>query len=144
MNPEDLDINRTFQKFNLISMNESEVEQIHTATLTVLEKTGIFVETKEACDIFSDAGADIDKEKSIVKIPPKLVNAAISSAPERILMAGRDPQKDRLIAPGRVYFTNFSEGVVVVDPFTGERRTPLKADLARAAQAVDYLDEIDV
>ena len=144
MRPDDIDEKPPVQKFNLTSLKESEVEQIHSATLTVLEKTGIFVETEEAREIFSDAGADVDREKNIVKIPSRLVNDAISSAPESILMAGRDPQKDRLITPGRVYFTNFSEGVVVVDPFTGERRTPLKEDLARAARAVDYLDEIDV
>jgi trimethylamine--corrinoid protein Co-methyltransferase len=136
--------NGSFQKFNLISLTESELGQIHSATLDVLEKTGILVETEEAREIFSDAGADVDNKNRIVKIPPNLVDDAISSAPERILMAGRDPQKDRWIAPGRVFFTNFSEGVVVIDPFTGERRRPLKSDLARAAQAVDFLDEIDV
>jgi trimethylamine--corrinoid protein Co-methyltransferase len=144
MAPEDLNRNGLFQKFNLISLTESEVAQIHSATLAVLEKTGILVETEEAREIFSGAGADIDEEKKIVKIPPGLVEDAVSSAPESILMAGRDPRKDRWIAPGRVYFTNFSEGVVVIDPFTGERRRPVKSDLARAARAVDFLTEIDV
>ena len=32
----------------------------------------------------------------------------------------------------------------MVDPFSGERRAPVKADLANAAKLVDYLDEIDV
>lgn len=144
MTPDEIDRTHPIQKFKLSALNDSQVEQIHAATLTVMEKTGIFVETEEAREIFTDAGADVDHRTGIAKIPPKLVEDAISSAPESILMAGRDPQKDCLIAPGRVYFTNFSEGVVVVDPFTGKRRTPVKADLAHAAQAVDYLDEIDV
>lgn len=131
-------------KFSLNTLRDSEVAQIHAATLEVLEKTGIYVETGEAREIFADAGADIVPGANIVRIPPKLVEDAIAAAPERILMAGRDPAKDRLIAPGKVYFTNFSEGVVVVDPFTGERRTPLKKDLADAARLVDGLEEIDV
>ena len=32
----------------------------------------------------------------------------------------------------------------MVDPYTGERRIPVKADLANAAKVVDFLDEIDV
>lgn len=144
MTPDDLLDRHPIQKFNLTGLKESEVEQIHAATLTVLQKTGIFVETEEALRIFADAGAEVDFETKVVKIPPQLVENAIATAPESILMAGRDPQKDRVLAPGRVYFTNFSEGVIVVDPFTGERRTPLKSDLANAARAVDYLDEIDV
>lgn len=144
MMPDNLLDKYPIQKFSLAGLDESEVEQIHAATLTVLQKTGIFVETDEALQIFAGAGAVVDFETKVVKIPPQLVEDAIASAPETILMAGRDLQKDRVLAPGRVYFTNFSEGVIIVDPFTGERRTPLKSDLANAARTVDYLDEIDV
>jgi trimethylamine--corrinoid protein Co-methyltransferase len=130
--------------FSLNALSDEELEQVHSATLTVLQQTGIFVESEEALDIFDGAGALIDRRKRIVKIPPPLVEAAVDSAPARILMAGRDPQRDCVIEDGRVNFTNFSEGVVVVDPFTGARRRPLKSDLADAARTVDYLDAIDV
>ena len=73
-----------------------------------------------------------------------MVEDAIQSAPSKILLAGRDPKHDKELGTGRVHFTNFSEGIEVVDPFNGERRAPLKADLANAAKLVDYLDEIDV
>ncbi|MCP4686662.1 MAG: Trimethylamine methyltransferase MttB, partial [Desulfobacterales bacterium] len=39
--------------------------------------------------------------------------------------------------------TNFSEGVKVNDPYTGENRDPVKADLVNAARVIDYLDEVD-
>jgi trimethylamine--corrinoid protein Co-methyltransferase len=59
-------------------------------------------------------------------------------------MAGRDPKNDRVLETGQVYFTNFSEGVEVVDLHNGERRKPLKKDLADAAKIVDYLSDIDI
>lgn len=126
------------------SLTDAELNDIHQATLEVLGKTGLFIETDEALEIFDGAGAEIDARNKIVKIPPRLVEDAIASAPSRILLAGRDPQHDKELGTGRVYFTNFSEGIEVVDPFTGERRVPVKADLANAARLVDYLDEIDV
>jgi len=132
------------QKLSLNNLTDDELNDIHQATLEVLEKTGLFIETDEALEVFDGAGAEIDRPNKIVKIPPRLVEDAIRSAPSKILLAGRDPKHDKVLEAGRVHFTNFSEGIEVVDPFSGRRRTPLKADLANAAKLVDYLDEIDV
>ena len=132
------------QRLNLSNLTDADIEEIHQSTLEVLGKTGLFFETDEALEVFEGAGADIDRQHNIVRIPPQLVEDAIESAPSRILLAGRDPQHDKELGAGRVYFTNFSEGIEVVDPFTGERRVPVKNDLANAARLVDYLDEIDV
>lgn len=132
------------QGLSLNSFTDDELYDIHLATLEVLEKTGLFIESAEALDLFDGAGAEIDRIKKIVKIPPYLAEDAIRSAPSQILLAGRDPSHDKLLAAGRIHFTNFSEGIEVVDPYSGERRAPLKADLANAAKVVDYLDAIDV
>lgn len=136
--------NKQHQRFSLNSFDDDQLYEIHLATLAVLEKTGIFVETQEALEIFGGAGAEVDHEKKIVKIPPYVVDDAIRSAPSKIVLAGRRPENDTVLETGRVHFTNFSEGVEVVDPYTGEQRSPTKADLARAATLVDYLSDIDV
>lgn len=136
--------NKQHQRFSLNSFNDDQLYEIHLATLAVLEKTGIFVETQEALEIFDGGGAEVDREKKIVKIPPYVVDDAIRSAPSKIVLAGRRPENDTVLETGRVHFTNFSEGVEVVDPYTGEQRSPTKADLASAATLVDYLSDIDV
>ena len=132
------------QRLSLNGLTNDELDDIHRATLDVLEKTGIFIETDEALEVFDGAGAKIDRKNKIVKIPAQLVEDAIQSAPPKILLAGRNPKHDKVLEARRVHFTNFSEGIEVVDPFNGERRTPVKDDLAQAAKLVDYLDEIDV
>lgn len=132
------------QGYSLNSFTDDELYKIHLATLAVLEKTGIFVETEEALDIFAGAGAEVDREKKIVKIPPYVVDDAIRSAPSKIVLAGRNPDNDKVLETGRVHFTNFSEGVELVDLYTDKRREPTKADLADAATLVDYLSDIDV
>ena len=132
------------QGLSLRSLTNHELIDIHQATLEILEKTGLFIETDEALEVFDGAGAEVDRQNKIVKIPPRLVEDAIQSAPSKIVLAGRDPRHDKVLEAGRVHFTNFSEGIEVIDPFSGERRAPLKADLANAAKLVDSLDEIDV
>ena len=49
--------------FSLNVFTEAEIDDIHLATLEVLERTGVFVEADEAIDIFSDAGCRVDREK---------------------------------------------------------------------------------
>jgi trimethylamine--corrinoid protein Co-methyltransferase len=128
---------------NLQVLTEDDVERIHAGTLKVLEETGIFVEDEEALKRFGDGGADVDLTKKIVRIPKQLVLDAIESAPSQVFLAGRDPKHDLVLGGGRVHFTNFSEGVKINDPVTGENRSPVKQDLCDTARVIDYLDEVD-
>jgi trimethylamine---corrinoid protein Co-methyltransferase len=129
--------------FSLNVFTESELNDIHLASLEVLERTGVFVEADEALDIFADGGCDVDRENHIVCLPPHVVEDAIRSAPSRFVLCGRDPKNDIVLEPGRVAFTNFSEGIRVVDPWTGELRDSTKADIANIARLNDYLSDID-
>ncbi len=122
---------------------DAELEDIHFATLEVLECTGVFVEDDEAIDIFKDGGCRVDRETRVVRIPPHVVEDAIRSAPSRYTLYGRDPMNDFVVEPGRVGFTNFSEGIRVVDVETGELRDSTKKDVADIARLNDYLSEFD-
>jgi len=128
---------------SLSVFNESELDDIHLATLEVLERTGVFVEADEALDIFADGGCPVDRDTHVVRIPPHVVEDAIAAAPSTFVLCGREPANDIVLAPGRVAFTNFSEGIRVVDPWTGEIRDSTKADIADIARLNDYLSDID-
>ena len=129
--------------FSLNVFTPDEFKDVHLATLEVLEHTGVFTDDPEAQDIFGAAGASIDGSTGVVKIPPHIVEAAIDSAPERVLLAGRDPKDDVMLDPGRVGFTTFGEGIQIADLETGEWRAPTKQDVADTARLADFLDEID-
>jgi trimethylamine--corrinoid protein Co-methyltransferase len=60
-----------------------------------------------------------------------------------VILYGRDSVHDIVLESNRVHFTNFSEGVMINDPYTGENRPPMKKDLVDSAVVIDYLDEID-
>jgi trimethylamine--corrinoid protein Co-methyltransferase len=110
-------------------LSAGDLDAIHSETLMVLEETGVFVEDDEARDIFADGGASIDRETGVVRIPGEVVEAAIAACPTH---------EDEPVT-----FSNFDEGVMYVDPRTGERREPRKADAADAALLVDALVNID-
>jgi len=130
--------------FRLEVFTDEELREIHLSTLEVLSRTGVFVEDAEALDIFEGAGADVDRDKGVVRLPSHLVDDAIRSAPSTVVMCGRDPARDVVLEDGRVGFTNFGEGIQVVDPYTGELHESRKQDVADCTKIIDALPEIDV
>ncbi len=52
---------------------DDELEEIHMATLEVLEKTGLLFDDDEALEVLDGGGAIIDKSSRIAKLPPYLV-----------------------------------------------------------------------
>jgi len=110
-------------------LSAADLDAIHAETLKVLEENGVFVEDDEARDIFADSGAHVDRETRMVRLPGEVVEAAIDACPHD--------------EGGPVRFSNFDEGVMYVDPRSGERREPRKADAGDAALLVDALAGID-
>ena len=96
--------------FGLSLFSDDELEEIHLATLEVLENTGVFVEDPDAIALFEDAGAVVDHDKKIIKLPPYMVEEAIASAPSKLFLAGRNPENDVVLEASRVGFTTFGEG----------------------------------
>jgi len=123
---------------------DDELYEIHLATLEVMEKTGLLFDDEEALEVLDGGGAVIDKKNRMAKFPPYMVEDAIRSAPSTIVLAGRNPKNDFVMDNNRVGFTNFGEGVFIIDPYTGEHRQTTKADVAATALIADYLSEIDV
>ena len=127
-------------------MTKENIDLIHQATLTLLEKTGVRVESREAVEIFQGAGATIEEDDPgfRVKLPPSLVEDCVRLAPGRITLFGRDPHCDITLEKGRSCFTLFGENVNVIDPHTLQHRSCTKKDLGQATRVADALDEIAI
>jgi trimethylamine--corrinoid protein Co-methyltransferase len=123
--------------------SRDEFDGLHRATLEVLGEVGVFVQKEEARDVFRAAGARVYPD-GLVKIPPYLVEEAIRSAPSTLTLAGRDRSRDVVIDGGRVNFTNFGEGIFIIDLETGELRSTRKSDLVALTRLLDGLPVISV
>lgn len=121
---------------------DDELDDIHLATLEVLERTGVFVEDDEAREVLAGGGARVD-DAGVVRIPGHVVDEAIASAPSRVVCCGRDPADDTVLEAGRVSFCNFGQAVLVVDA-DGVLRPSGIDDLEDTARLVDALPEMDI
>jgi len=129
--------------FSLNVLTEDELYEIHLGTLEILKTTGVYVESQEAREIFKIGGADINEENKVVTFPPYLVEECIQSAPDSFHAYGRVRESDVMLEGNRVTFTNFGEGIMFVDPYTGEHRETTKKDVEMAALVIDSLEHIE-
>lgn len=129
--------------FGFSPFTDDEYHEIHMASMEVLWEHGVFVDHEDALTLFADAGATVDFENKMVRIPEWLIQDIVTSAPESFVMYGRNPEHDFLVGGKRVGFTNFGESVLYKDPYTDELREPTKQDLSDIVKMTDYLEEID-
>lgn len=130
--------------FGLNTLDAASLDHIHSATLEVLAREGIKTNCKLALEIYDAGGCNVDAKNGRVKIPARVVEAAIDSAPSSILFAARDEENDFTMEGAAVHFCNFSKGVNVIDVHTGEYRASTIEDQKNVALLVDALDEYDL
>src|SRR5262245_29075832 len=96
-------------------LSPEALRQIHEASLTVLEQTGIEVMPSECREIFRQGGARSDEANNRVFIPRKLVEKALANVPREVHLCGRDPQHDLILSSTRVYMGTGGAAVKVLD-----------------------------
>jgi len=125
-------------------LTRDEIEDIHNASLEILENPGLEIESKRALDILKEAGGHVNYEKNQATIPRDLVKKALEKAPKTLTYGARNPKNSFLLDKRETHFTTNGYAVFIRDPETGERRYSTQEDLARWAVLADYLDTVHV
>ena len=125
-------------------LSDAQVKRIHDGALRILGKSGVKVFTKTGREHFKRAGAEVDEETCIVRIPRAMVEDAIASAPHRVVLCGRDPRHDAVLENSNVYLGTGGTAINVLDLETGKRRPSTNEDTRLIARLVDALDNIHV
>lgn len=128
-----------------LSMNildEQEVQRIHTATLDVIENTGVRFPSSKAIEIWAANGAIVDHETQIVKAPGHLIERALKQAPPAYSLAALNPDLDLPMDGNHVFLGTDGCGVEVIDLYTGIRRRSGLQDVADIATVADFLPQV--
>ena len=83
-------------------VSDDELENLHLASLDVLQTIGIDVMLPEARDYFVQAGASVDGER--VRIPGEVIMDAIATVPSRFTFHARNPDNTIQIGDGWLAF----------------------------------------
>jgi trimethylamine--corrinoid protein Co-methyltransferase len=123
-------------------LDDEQLQQLHNATLEILEKVGVNVKYPEALEILRAAGCRV-KDKTTVLIPEYLVADAIQSAPSNVTVYDREGARAMELGGNNVYFGMGTDLLNTYDIETGELRKSCLQDVVNAAKVADYLDDID-
>lgn len=132
------DVNQTIH-WEMLS--DDQCEEIFMTVLELLERTGVEVLNEEAREVFEKAGCWVDGTR--VRIPSALAEWAARTAPSRVTLCDRNGKRAVRLETTYSYFGPGQGNSFVLDHHTGERRKPVKDDVAATAVVCDALKNID-
>ncbi len=124
-------------------LSDKQIEELHFASLQIMERAGVAFECQEAIDILGEAGADVSKTDS-VKIPSYMVEQALRTAPKMVTLYDREGEP-AIVLNGQTgsHFGSMPDCPDYLDPYTRKRRTCYVEDIADTARLIDALPNIE-
>lgn len=123
-------------------LDEEDIKAIHETSMRVFSEVGFRVNNEQALELFSSAGAKIDRATRLVRIEPEKVMDLIDGAPGTIRLYGQKPEHALEVGGKKVYAGTGGTALYVMDPGGHERRPATLSDLRDIARVVDALDNI--
>lgn len=125
-------------------LSSKDIETIHDASLSILEKTGFRFEDglDATIELLEANGAKVDRDRARFFLPRDLVMEQVALAPEQVILYSRDGQNDLDLTRHRVYLGTGGAAIKILDFETGEARPSTLQDLYQLARLVDALDHV--
>jgi len=121
-------------------LSKKEIEDIHTASLDVLEKTGVLVKNYEALELLEKAGCIVDSQ--VVRIPQDLVEDCLKRPPSSLKLWTREGDRSLSVGNDNVIYNPGSAAINFIDRNTWEMRRAVSQDLVQLVRLVDALKYI--
>ncbi len=139
----------TYVKTNVISntvpyyrgMTDDQCRLIHLASLEILERTGVLLHYQPALDLLKKAGCFI--QDNHVRIPTRLVEWALRSAPSRIMLYDRNSNPAMPLGDRICTFGTGSDCLNILDHRTDRRRKATLQDIIDGVRVADSMQHID-
>ncbi len=123
-------------------LTEESIDKVHQTVMQVIEEVGFEVNSGAVLELFKGAGAWVDQEKRLVRLPRERAMELIEMAPSEVRLCGQDEKHDILLGGRRVYTGTGGTALYIYYPDTGQRQLASLDDLKRIARLVDKLDNI--
>ena len=121
---------------------EESIRRVHQTAMRVIEEVGFGVNSEVALQLFKGAGAWVDEEKNLVRLPQKKAMELIKMAPSEVRLASQDEKHDIVLGGNRVHTGTGGTALYVYQPDSGRRQPATLEDLKQIAKLVDGLDNI--
>jgi len=125
-------------------LSPQEVMEIDRATVEILSDIGVSIASEDACKLLEHAGAKVDYQTGIVKIPEALLRQSIHSATQTPLdLYDRNGDSFIRLEGRRTYNVSGFDATYILND-SGERRPCTKSEVGEFAKLADALPNIHV
>jgi trimethylamine--corrinoid protein Co-methyltransferase len=124
-------------------LSDELVKQIIKEGFALLMNPGIWILNDEALSLLADAGAEVDMESKIAKIPERIARQAIESRPSEFYLYNLEGEQVVHYGGDSVQFTPGSGGITILDSETQRQRQALTEDLVKFVKLVEMLPQVD-
>jgi len=124
-------------------LSEDQVEAIHGTSLRILAEIGLEVLGDRALDVFTRAGARVDRATRNVRLDPAQVEELVALAPAEFGLHARDPERDIRFGGTNLVFCAVGGPAFVSDLDRGRRagNSADFVDYVRLIGAIDVLHQ---
>ena len=123
-------------------LSDEKLDRIHAASLEILERTGLRLFEPPALELLKSKGVTIE-DGNRVRIPSRLVEWALSTAPKSTTLYNRHGKEALLLEGNRTFYGTGSDCPNVIDLRSGARRPGVLQDIVDATIVCDALPNID-
>jgi len=110
----------------------------------LLENVGMRFGACDALESLAEAGARVDREAGVARLPRELVERGLAGCPRNVLLAGATPELDALLDGSAVHFLPSGMPTKIIDDETGLVRSSTADDLRRAVIVADAMPAVDI
>jgi trimethylamine--corrinoid protein Co-methyltransferase len=128
-------------KLHLLS--DELVKQIIDEGFALLMNPGIQVHNAEALSLLADAGAEVDMESKIARIPEKIARQTLESRPSEFYLYNLDGERVVHYGGDSVQFDPGSGGITILDSETRKQRRALTGDYVKFTKLVETIPQLD-
>lgn len=124
-------------------LTDDLIQRILDEAYQLLLKPGVKVNNEEARDLLATAGAQVDFETNVVKIPQQIVRKALETAPREFYLYDYDGNPAVKYGGDTVHFDPGSSGIAMLNPETLEHDTTETPHLIKILKVAEQLMQYD-
>jgi trimethylamine--corrinoid protein Co-methyltransferase len=128
----------------LTVLSESEIRDIHSATLDILAATGVKILSPRMLGLLKAKGLPVDAASQTVRFPRAVLEDALARIPPRIEVSDREGRPAFVLGDGVPKIAAGHNAVFWLDSATGQTRPSRVADVARFARLCERSPQIDM
>ena len=85
-------------------LSTDQLEAIHQASMTMLEQTGVEVNSARARQLYKQAGAEVDEASQIVRLSEQLITELLATAPSEFVLTPTNADRAMIIGGNHIHF----------------------------------------